>query len=62
MQAKMPKAAKKTGKAVKKPSQLEVGDGTDAVVMDTETREDATDGRTAVFTDGDTQEAGESGL
>ena len=63
MQAKMPKAAKKTGKATKKPVQLEVGDGPkDAVVTDTETREDTPDERTVVLTDTrDTQEAGGSG-
>ena len=60
MQAKMPKAAKKTGKASKKPSQPEVGDGAGAAVTDTETREDGTE--TAVLTDMDTQEAGGSGL
>ena len=63
MQAKMPKAARKTGKAAKKPSQLEVGDVANSAVMDTETREGPTDKRTVVLTDvRDTQEAGGSGL
>ena len=62
----MPKAVKRTKVTTKKTSQQDggerVGDGNDAGVTDTETREDGTDGRTAVLTDGDTQGAGGLGL
>ena len=50
----MPKAVKETKITMKKPLQQDgderVGDGNDACVTDTETREVGMDGRTAVLT------------